>query len=332
MSTRNNASGRPSNRRPPSRSTPRRGRLRNRRRRRPFLTLFILLIIAGAGYLGFTTFTNPQLPIPLEDGQAAVHFIDVGQGDATLIQTTQGSVLIDGGDNRLGMGEVVVQYLRDAGLSEITYVIATHPHADHIGGLIDVLHTFPIGTLIMPQVAHNTLTFERFLDAIEENNIYVRPPVAGSTFSVGDVIFTIIAPNSSGYQNLNDYSVSLRMALGETSFIFTGDAEELSEMEMIEAGHILSSDVLRVGHHGSRTSTAQAFLDAIDPTIAVISVGRDNGYGHPHRVVMERLQGLRVYRTDEHGHLIMITDGTEITVRGAVLWRTWFNQLMQWIG
>jgi len=261
-----------------------------------------------------------------------VHFIDVGQGDATLIQTTAGSVLIDGGDNRLNMGEHVVQYLRDAGVSEITYVIATHPHADHIGGLIDVLHAFPIGTLIMPPVSHTTLTFERFLDAIEAQDIYVRAPVAGGTFSVGEAVFTIIAPNASGYQNLNDYSVSLRMVLGETSFIFTGDAEELSELEMIAAGHILSSNVLRVGHHGSRTSTAQAFLDAVDPTIAVISAGRDNGFGHPHRVVMERLEGLRIYRTDEHGHIIMVTDGTEITVKGAVVWRTWLNQLTQWIG
>jgi len=289
------------------------------------------LIIAGAGYFGFTALTAPQFPTALEDGHAAVHFIDVGQGDATLIQTTAGSVLIDGGDNRLNMGERVVQYLRDAGVSEIAYVIATHPHADHIGGLIDVLHTFPVGTLLMPPVSHNTRTFERFLDAIEENDIYVRPPIIGSTFSVGDAVFTIIAPNSSGHQNLNDYSISLRMVLGETSFIFTGDAEELSELEMIAAGHMLSSDVLRVGHHGSRTSTAEAFLTAVDPTIAVISVGQDSGFGHPHRVVMERLEGLRVYRTDERGHIIMITDGAEITVQGVVLWRTWLHQFTQWI-
>jgi len=259
-----------------------------------------------------------------------VHFIDVGQGDAVLIQTTEGHVLIDGGDNH--MGEHVVQYLRNAGVREISYVIATHPHADHIGGLIDVLRTFPVGTLIMPPVAHTTRTFERFLDAIEENNIPLKEPIAGSTFSVGDAVFTIIAPNSSGHSNLNNYSVSLRMALGETSFIFTGDAEVQSETEMILAGHILSSDVLHVGHHGSSTSTTQAFFEAVDPAIAVIQLGRDNTYGHPHREVRERLADVRVYRTDEHGHIILMTDGEEITVRGAAQWRIWLTRLMQLIG
>jgi len=262
------------------------------------------------------------------NGEAAVHFIDVGQGDSVLVQTTQGSVLIDGGDNH--MGDRVVAYLRNAGINEITYVIATHPHADHIGGLISVLYEFPVGTLIMPPVAHTTETFRNFLAAIENNDVPLKEPVAGNTFSVGDAVFTIIAPNSYGYQNLNDYSVSVRMVLGSTSFIVTGDAEELSELEMIKAGHYLSSDVLRVGHHGSRTSTTQEFLSAVNPSIAVINVGRDNGHGHPHGVVMNRLQdaGIRIYRTDEHGHIVMVTDGTVISVRGS---NRWFTQLTEWI-
>ena len=176
---------------------PQNRRSRRPRRRRPVLTLFILLLIAVGGYFGYA-FANPLLPVTLEDGQAAIHFIDVGQGDAVLIQTTGGHVLIDGGDNH--MGERVVQYLRDTGVRELAYVIATHPHADHIGGLIEVLHTVPVGTLIMPNVTHTTRTFERFLDAIETNNIPLREPVAGSTFSVGEAVFTVLAPNSSGYE------------------------------------------------------------------------------------------------------------------------------------
>jgi len=311
------------------RRTPNNRRRRNPRRRWTLLPLLIIVVFAIVGYFGYS-FANPLLPVDLESGQAAVHFIDVGQGDAVLIQTTEGHALIDGGDNH--MGERVVQHLRDAGVSELSYVIATHPHADHIGGLIDVLDTFPVGTLILPNVAHTTQTFERFLDAIENNNVQLREPVAGSTFYVGDAVFTIIAPNSYGHANLNNYSVSMRMVLGDTSFIFTGDAEVDSEMEMISAGHVLYSDVLHVGHHGSSTSTTQEFFDAVSPEIAVIQLSADNTYGHPHREVRDRLAGVAVYRSDEHGDIILVTDGESITVRGATIWRVWLTRLMQWIG
>ncbi|MDR0462968.1 MAG: MBL fold metallo-hydrolase [Pseudomonadales bacterium] len=305
-----------------------------RRRKNPLLALFFLIILVAAGFYGYISVSDMEEPylalvehsnneyareIIYEeydfDGDLVIHFIDVGQGDATLIKTSAGSVLIDGGDRH--MGERMVAYLRDVGVSEITYVIATHPHADHIGGLVDVLNEFSIGQIIMPPVAHTTVTFERFLDAIEDNDILVKEPSPGVSFNLGEVEFTIIAPNSTGYQNLNDYSVSVRVVFGETSFVFTGDAERISEMEMIEAGHVLSADVLRVGHHGSRTSTTQEFFDAVDPSIVVISVGADNRYGHPHSEVTDRLEAaaVRIYRTDQHGTIIMTSDGTYINVR-----------------
>jgi len=298
----------------------------------------LLLVLAISAVAGYVLTSNPDLrisiaqgvgsawdavsnalfeadtPIIIVDGEIAVHFIDVGQGDSVLIHTDQGSVLIDGGDSH--MGQQVVDYLRRAGVTELAYVVATHPHADHIGGLIEVLHQLPVGMLIMPPVAHTTLTFERFLDAIEYNNVPLREPVVGSSFDVGDAQFTIIAPNSTGHSNLNDYSVSVRLVFGATSFVFTGDAEATAELEMIDAGHNLTADVLHVGHHGSNTSTAQEFLDAIDPSIAVINVGAGNSYGHPHNAVMSRLRvaGIRIYRTDHHGNVVVVSDGTNLVV------------------
>ena len=241
-----------------------------------------------------------------------VHFIDVGQGDATLILTGGRAMLIDGGDRN--MGERVIAYIEDLGVRRLDYVIATHPHSDHIGGLISVLPQFEIGTLIMPQVAHTTRAFEDFLDAIERNNITVNAPVVGNTLEMGNAIFTIIAPNSRTYSNMNDYSIALRLDFGTNSFIFTGDAESTSEAEMVSGRYNLFADVLHVGHHGSSTSTTEEFLWAVSPTIAVISVGANNPFGHPHASVLARLAdaGIQIYRTDVHGHIVILSDGEEV--------------------
>ena len=300
-------------------------RKRGKNNNRFLFILFIALCsIIAAWHLGSSNLQGTVSGIngteaSVAEGRAAesslvVHFIDVGQGDATLIQTSAGNVLIDGGDRRTA--DTVVRYLQNSGVDRIAYVIATHPHADHIAGLVNVLNTFDVDTIIMPRVAHTTVTFERLLDAIETNDVTVREPSAGSSLTLGDTVFTIVAPISTGYRNLNNYSVSVRVAHGSVAFLFTGDAEAESENEMLTGDHNLSAQVLHIGHHGSNSSTTQAFLDAVSPEIAVISLGAGNSYGHPHVEVVNRLEGagVTIYRTDLQGTIVMSTDGTILTV------------------
>ena len=260
----------------------------------------------------------PAQSISAQAGDVTVTFIDVGQGDSTLIQTETGAMLIDGGVR--AAYEVISELLHSEGIYHLDYVVATHPHADHIGGLVPLIDNnngISIGTVIMPNVAHTTRTFENFLTALLKHDIHVAEPYPGKLLELDDVVFTIVAPNSSVYDNLNNYSIVLIMDHGDNSFIFTGDAEHESELEIIAAFDDISADVLRVGHHGSRTSTSTEFLDAISPSYAVISAGEGNQYGHPHDVVIERLteRGIHILLTYEHGNISIVSDGEIIKIR-----------------
>ena len=242
-----------------------------------------------------------------------VHFIDVGQGDAILIQFPSGqNMLIDAGEDE----NIVASYIASQGIIRLDHVIATHPHADHIGGMAKVIKSFEIAKIYMPRTTHTTRTYENLLLAIKDKGLKITTAKAGLDIDVGDGIEAkLVAPNSDSYQNLNDYSAVLRLVYGNTSFIFTGDTESVSELEMINSGYSLKSDVLKVGHHGSSTSTTPAFLNAVSPKYAVISCGKDNSYGHPHQEVITRLNntGVIIYRTDESGTIIAESDGSTIT-------------------
>ena len=251
------------------------------------------------------------------DGELSVHFIDVGQGNAILIRQGSQSMLIDAGDNH--MAYRVVEYLRKEGIEKVDYLIGTHPHADHIGGMEDVMDHFDVGKVFMPDVTHTTRTFENTLLAIQRNNLRLTKPVVGKTYDVGTAKATIVAPHSSTYSNLNDYSIVVRLDYGSTSFLFTGDAERQSELEMV-ANHSnlsLDVDVLLVSHHGSNSSSTRAFLEAASPKYGVIQSGADNRYGHPHQEVIERLNqfNIEVYRNDQHGNVVILSDGTNIRVQ-----------------
>lgn len=246
----------------------------------------------------------------------SVHFIDVGQGDAIFIASHDKRMLIDAGTN--ASGAMLVEYLEDQGVEYLDYVIGTHPHADHIGGMDDIINAFEIGTVIMPEAAANTRTFEEVLDAIERKDLRITKPSVGNRYDLSeDAAFTVIAPGGSDEANLNNHSVGVRLTCGDKAFIFCGDAEKQSERQIISLGRTLSADVLKVSHHGSNTSSTQEFLDAVNPAAAVICVGAGNTYGHPSDEVLDRLKamGVQIYRTDRHGTIIFETDGGQLTVK-----------------
>jgi beta-lactamase superfamily II metal-dependent hydrolase len=261
---------------------------------------------------------TPDSETPLETSKRAdiveVHFIDVGQGDAILIEANDATMLIDAGENN--KGKVVADYLESQHITKLDYVIGTHPHSDHIGGMDTVLNEFEIDKIIMPSATHTTDTFEDLLDAIKENDLKITRAAVGDQYNLGSATFTIIAPNSPQYEDLNNYSVVIKLTFGNTSFLFTGDAGKMSEEEMLSSGIDLSADVLKLAHHGSAYSSSGAFLDAVNPTYAMINVGKDNDYGHPHAETLQAMldRNIKVYRTDEQGTVVFTSDGKNISV------------------
>ena len=248
------------------------------------------------------------------EGTLEVHYIDVGQGDATLIKCGSHAMLIDGGNNN--KGTTVQLYLKKQGVESLDYVIGTHPDADHIGGLDVIVYKYNCDTVIMPDYEKDTKTYQELVDVIHDKNMKINYPVVGEQYALGEAKFTIIAPNSNSYGgNANDYSVAILLEYGKNRFLFTGDAEEASETEMLSNGIELSADVYKVAHHGSRSASTQEFLNAVRPKYAVISCGEGNSYGHPHAEVLNRLRsmGVEVFRTDEQGSIIASSDGENIT-------------------
>ena len=248
------------------------------------------------------------------EGTLEVHYIDVGQGDATLIKCGSHAMLIDGGNNN--KGTTVQLYLKKQGVESLDYVIGTHPDADHIGGLDVIVYKYNCDTVIMPDYEKDTKTYQELVDVIHDKNMKITYPVVGEQYALGEAKFTIIAPNSNSYGgNANDYSVAILLEYGKNRFLFTGDAEETSEAEMLTNGIDISADVYKVAHHGSRSASTQEFLNAVHPKYAVISCGEGNSYGHPHAEVLNRLRsmGVEVFRTDEQGSIIASSDGENIT-------------------
>lgn len=243
-----------------------------------------------------------------------VHFLDVGQGDSEFIELPNGEcMLIDSGTAEYS--QTVIESIEEYGYTSVDYVVATHPHADHIGGMSEIIESFDIGEVYMPKASASTKTFENLLTAVSDKGLTVNTAKAGvEIYSDSTLKMEFLAPVNSDYEDLNNYSAVLKITYGGNSFLFTGDAEDVSEAEMLDDNYnLLNSDVLKVGHHGSSSSSTAEFLSAVNPEYAVISCGADNSYGHPHNEAVERLTdiGAEVYRTDKQGTITVTCDGND---------------------
>lgn len=244
-----------------------------------------------------------------------VHFIDVGQADCILIQTPSASMLVDAGKNE--DGGKVVSYLQQQGISRLDYVIGTHPHEDHIGGMDDVIRSFEIGEVILPGKTHTSKTYMDVLQAVQDKGLQITQATAGQEFGLGVASFTVLSPKEGADygDNLNNWSVSIKLVNGNNSFVMTGDAESTAENDILSNGIDLKADVWKAGHHGSVTSNTDAMLQAVSPQYTVISCGVNNIYGHPNQEILQRFaaQNIQIFRTDEQGTIVAVSDGNQIT-------------------
>jgi len=257
--------------------------------------------------------TLSPTPEPEFKGTLKIHFIDVSQGDATLLQGPDFTILIDAARHDRSD---VVPYLKSAGVKSIDLLIGTHPHADHIGQFPQVIETFLVGEVWLSGDTTTTRTFERAIDAIEASDAGYHEPRAGETFSFGSARIEVLNPaRLTG--KLHEGSISVRIVYGSFTALFTGDAEAETEIAILARKHDVNALILQLGHHGSSTSSSAEFLKVVNPEVAVYSAAKGNSYGHPHEVVLERLRqmGVQIYGTDVNGTIMVITDGQTYEVQ-----------------
>lgn len=298
---------------------------RNTKIQKLIATVIALIIVGIAGILGTnedfvntvsdmgeqTNSQNEQQIEFVAQEDLLIDFIDVGQADSILVRNQDKVMLIDAGTNEAG--ETVVNYLENLGITKIDHLIGTHPHEDHIGGLDDVINNFDIRQIYMPKIETTTKTFEDVLEAIENKNLTVTAPNKGDKIELGQTVGEFMTEPILDKDNLNVSSLVLRLEFGNTSYLFMGDAEEENE----ETISWPKTDVLKVGHHGSSTSSSESFLEQVQPKYAIIMAGKDNSYGLPKQETIDKLNniGCEIYRTDEDGTIQMTSDGNTIEIK-----------------
>lgn len=285
--------------------------------------LIVAVIVAIASALGFNIdeFESMLYDVPVYNETQkdfVVHFIDVGQGDCTLVECGGKYLLIDAGEN--GHETQVLNYLRSLKVDKLDYVIATHQHSDHIGGLPEVLEEFSVDNIIMPRLTKaqtpTNSTYKAFLNAVKASGAKVISAKPGLVYALADSQFEILGPVTDDAEDINNMSAMTKITFGGTSFLITGDAETEEELEILDNGADLDCDVLRAGHHGSYTSSCKDFLNAVTPEICVVSCGEGNDYGHPHDAALKRIKKHtdEIYRTDICGSIVMTSDGENIDI------------------
>lgn len=280
----------------------------------PAVLILFMGLASGVGGLNIYRGKNSVTDAPAVSSSSEnlnVYFLDVGQGDSIFVTLPNGkNMLIDAGEKKSGAD--IASFIKEKGVSKIDFLVATHPHADHIGGMKQIVESFEIDKIYMPKASANTKTFENLLLAIKEKGKTITTAKGGvSILTENGLDIRFVAPMNDKYDDLNNYSAVIKLTYGATSFLFTGDAEKLSENE-ISAD--IKCDVLKVAHHGSSSSSSEEFLLKASPEYAVISCGEGNEYGHPHSEVMSLLEkhGIKIFRTDIQGTIEAVSDGENI--------------------
>ena len=304
-------------------------RRKRKRKKNISITLFLMLLAFLYGFyfneinktfaLMYDEYGNALLKDPKEekeqlvdnDNTLKIYYLDVGQADSILIDSNNEYMLIDGGNNN--DGPLLVKYFQELGIKDIKYIVGTHPHEDHIGGIDEVINNFNINQIFIPDAITTTKTFEDLLDSIEKKNLTFTVPTINNTYTLGESIIKIIYTGTDT-SDLNNSSIILKLTYKKTSYLFTGDATNITEKKILNKD--IKSDVLKIGHHGSKYSSTENFIKKVNPKYAIISVGKENKYGHPNIETINLLKkyNIKTYRTDELGTILLTSDGNNIEI------------------